>query len=51
MNANTQHPPADPAFTPAMFAPLACWAAGFEYAFGYQMQLLWDFWGFTHDGH
>lgn len=33
-----------------MFAPLAHWAAGYEYAFGYQWKLLWDFWGFTSAG-
>lgn len=52
MNATTQQSPLaqerGAALTPEMFTPLAYWASGFEYAFGYQMQLFWDFWGFTH---
>lgn len=39
----------DTPFPVALFAPLTHWAAGFEYAFGYQLRLIWDFWGFTDD--
>lgn len=42
------HAPAG--FPPAVFMPMARWANGFDYAFGYQLQLFWDFWGITRDG-
>jgi hypothetical protein len=32
------------------FFPATRWAAGFEYAFGYQLQLFMDFWGIRQDG-
>ncbi len=37
-------------FPSEIFMPMARWANGFDYAFGYQLRLFWDFWGITHDG-
>lgn len=43
---NTEKHPEDPLQT-TLFLPLAHWVAGFDYAFGYQMKLIRDLWGFT----
>lgn len=48
MNTNPQH--LQRSFPTLMFAPYAHWAAGFEYAFGYQLKLVREFWGLTGDG-
>lgn len=48
---NAQPIPAVPYYPPPslMLAPLAHWYAGFDYAFGYQLKLVWDFWGLSDD--
>lgn len=45
---NTERPTDYPLPT-LFFAPLAHWYAGFDYAFGYQIKLVWDFWGISDD--
>lgn len=34
---------------PSLYVPLSHWASGFEYAFGYQLKLIREFWGITDD--
>lgn len=45
MNNHTSNSP----FQPPVLAPLAFWANGFEYAFGYQLKLIRQFWGIGDD--
>ncbi len=44
---NDQH--AASHFPAALFAPLTHWASGFEYAFGYQLKLIREFWGLSDE--
>lgn len=46
---NTSQSPASP-LPPLMLVPLAQWYAGFDYAYGFQLKLLLDFWGLSDRG-